>query len=70
MFWTEEKLGARLRELEGYRYRERIELVEWQVTEDLEGANGAYPPALDGEGSYGPGSIGPAMMLICGCTAR
>ncbi|WP_340024704.1 alpha-mannosidase [Paenibacillus sp. FSL K6-1096] len=48
MFWTEEKLGSRLRELAGYRYREQIELEEWQVTEDPEGANGAYPPALDG----------------------
>lgn len=49
MFWTEEKLGARLRELESYRYREGITLEEWQVTEDLEGANGAYPPVLDGD---------------------
>ncbi|WP_339219086.1 alpha-mannosidase [Paenibacillus sp. FSL H8-0332] len=48
MFWTEEKLGARLRELESYRYREGITLEDWQVTEDLEGANGAYPPTLDG----------------------
>lgn len=49
MFWTEDKLGARLRELESYRYREGITLEEWQVTEDPEGANGAYPPVLDGD---------------------
>lgn len=48
MFWTEEKLEARIKELGTYRYREAIQLVEWQVQEDEEGANGEYPSQPDG----------------------
>ncbi|MHA6530621.1 alpha-mannosidase [Paenibacillus sp. BAC0078] len=49
MFWTEEKLAARLRELEGYRYRELTKLNDWLMAEDKEGANGMYPPPLAGD---------------------
>ncbi|SET91305.1 alpha-mannosidase [Paenibacillus sp. NFR01] len=52
MFWTEEKLGARIAELEGYRYRENIILQEWLGMEDKEGANGAYPPNFESGDSY------------------
>ncbi|WP_172193895.1 alpha-mannosidase [Saccharibacillus qingshengii] len=50
MFSTEEKLAARIQELEAYRYREPIELGEWAGIEDEEGANGAYPPVTFDEG--------------------
>lgn len=61
MFWTEEKLALRLKELEGYRYREVITLDEWLVTEDQEGDNGVYPSAPEGDkklriGDYWTGS--------------
>ncbi|MBW4081910.1 alpha-mannosidase [Paenibacillus sp. S150] len=49
MFWTEEKLAAWLRELEGYRYRELVKLNEWLAAEDKDGANGVYPPLLEGD---------------------
>ncbi|WP_379161679.1 alpha-mannosidase [Paenibacillus sp. sgz5001063] len=49
MFWTEEKLAARLRELEGYRYREIAKLDDWLAVEDTDGANGMYPPRLEGD---------------------
>ncbi|OKP89678.1 alpha-mannosidase [Paenibacillus sp. P32E] len=49
MFWTEEKLAARLRELEGYRYREIAKLNDWLAVEDKDGANGMYPPQLEGD---------------------
>ncbi|ASA23243.1 alpha-mannosidase [Paenibacillus donghaensis] len=49
MFWTEEKLALRLKELEGYRYREAVKLDEWLVAADKEGANGTYPGAITGE---------------------
>ncbi|MDF2935984.1 MAG: alpha-mannosidase, partial [Paenibacillaceae bacterium] len=49
MFWTEEKLELRIKELQDYRYRERISLDEWSFKEDPEGANGMYPPPSDGE---------------------
>lgn len=47
MFWTEEKLEARIKELELYRYRDAVGLVEWQLQEDEEGANGQYPPTMN-----------------------
>lgn len=61
MFWTEEKLALRLKELEGYRYREVITLDEWLVAEDQEGDNGSYPSILAGDkklriGDYWTGS--------------
>lgn len=49
MFWTEEKLELRIKELLDYRYRERISLGEWSFQEDPEGANGMYPPAFGDE---------------------
>lgn len=49
MFWTEEKLELRIKELADYRYRESIPLAEWSVQEDAEGANGVYPPPASGE---------------------
>ncbi|WP_150274439.1 alpha-mannosidase [Paenibacillus tepidiphilus] len=52
MFWTEEKLGARIAELEPYRYRDAVILEEWLGLEDKEGANGVYPPPLEGGAPY------------------
>ncbi|WP_151734954.1 alpha-mannosidase ['Paenibacillus yunnanensis' Narsing Rao et al. 2020] len=52
MFWTEEKLGARITELERYRYRDAVILREWLGLEDNEGANGVYPPAIEGGQTY------------------
>ncbi|MGV2881705.1 alpha-mannosidase [Paenibacillus taichungensis] len=52
MFWTEEKLSARIAELEIYRYRESIVLEEWLAMEDEAGENGAYPPVLDSAKTY------------------
>ena len=48
MFWTEEKLAARITELESFRYRETYLLEDWLALEDKEGANGIYPPGLAG----------------------
>lgn len=50
MFWTTEKLAARLKELGEYRYRDAIQLNEWDFRIDEEKRNGAHPPA-DGEWS-------------------
>ncbi|MBY0011908.1 alpha-mannosidase [Paenibacillus typhae] len=52
MFWTDEKLDARIAELERYRYREAMVLTEWLGLEDKEGANGVYPPDLNQGNSY------------------
>ncbi|NGZ74454.1 alpha-mannosidase [Saccharibacillus alkalitolerans] len=46
MFQTEEKLAARIAELEPYRYRDAVRLDEWLGLEDEAGENGAYPPAF------------------------
>ena len=43
MFFTEKKAHARINELFEYRYRDRINLSEWQFAED-DGALGNYPP--------------------------
>ncbi|QSF47396.1 alpha-mannosidase [Paenibacillus tianjinensis] len=48
MFWTEEKLAARIAELAEYRYRETFQLEDWLVVEDKVGGNGMYPPVLEG----------------------
>lgn len=61
MFWTEEKLAIRLQELEGYRYREILQLDEWLVAEDKDGDNGTYPSVLTGgkkllQGDYWTGN--------------
>lgn len=46
MFWTVEKLQQRLNELDPYRYKEHIELSDWEAMEDEEKANGVRPPAF------------------------
>lgn len=48
MFWTIEKLTARLNELANYRYRDAIPLQEWAFQVDGEKKNGDHPPH-DGE---------------------
>jgi alpha-mannosidase len=45
LFWTEEKLAARIKELEMYRYREVASIDSFQSMEDHEGAIGARPPS-------------------------
>ncbi|UOF88719.1 alpha-mannosidase [Fodinisporobacter ferrooxydans] len=45
MFWTEEKLSARIKELNRFRYREMFTLGSFQSQEDEEGAIGARPPS-------------------------
>lgn len=52
MFWTDEKLGARVAELDRYRYRDTFELTEWLGIEDKEGANGVYPPEFEQGETY------------------
>ncbi|MGG3453337.1 alpha-mannosidase [Paenibacillus rhizolycopersici] len=44
MFWTEEKLNARIRELEAYRYRDAQPIEAFQAQVDEEGHIGARPP--------------------------
>ncbi|MCZ8516355.1 alpha-mannosidase [Paenibacillus filicis] len=46
MFWTREKLAARIRDLESYRYRDRMPVKAIKRRFDEEGAVGAYPPDL------------------------
>ncbi|MBO9597538.1 MAG: alpha-mannosidase, partial [Cohnella sp.] len=47
MFWTEEKLHARVVELEPFRYRDPIRIGLWLAKPDPDGRNGARPP-IDG----------------------
>ncbi|UUZ80923.1 alpha-mannosidase [Paenibacillus sp. P26] len=50
MFWTKEKLAARIRDLESFRYRDRRTVSGMKRIFDEEGAIGAYPPDMtDGE---------------------
>lgn len=44
MFWTEEKLNARIRELEAYRYRDAVPIAEFRALVDEEGRIAARPP--------------------------
>ncbi|MEK5176125.1 alpha-mannosidase [Heyndrickxia sp. FSL W8-0496] len=44
MFLTERKFEARIRELEGYRYRDCVPIEQFYIHED-DGDIGAYPPA-------------------------
>ncbi|GGO07543.1 alpha-mannosidase [Saccharibacillus kuerlensis] len=46
MFQTEEKLAARITELDKYRYRDAIQLEEWLGLEDEKGENGTFPPVF------------------------
>ncbi|WP_284640055.1 alpha-mannosidase [Paenibacillus silviterrae] len=43
MFWTIEKLEARIVELQPYRYRDAVPLENLRMKRDDEGANGSYP---------------------------
>ena len=45
MFWIEEKLAARIGELEPYRYRDPIVIRRFLAQPDAEGLIGARPPA-------------------------
>ncbi len=44
MFWTEEKLQARIAELEPHRYRDAIPIERFMARTDSEGLNGTRPP--------------------------
>lgn len=44
MFWTKEKLEARIRDLEAYRYREAMPIPEFRSQVDEEGRIGTKPP--------------------------
>jgi len=50
MFWTEQKLAARIKALGPYRYREARDISSFRFQLDEEGAVGARPPE-DGYGS-------------------
>jgi len=49
MFYTVEKLQARINELEPYRYRDGRSIDTFRIQRDEDGRIGAYPPA-DGDG--------------------
>lgn len=44
LFWTEQKLTARIKELDGYRYRDRMEIPSFRFQIDEKGEVGARPP--------------------------
>ncbi|MGV3488193.1 MAG: alpha-mannosidase [Tuberibacillus sp.] len=44
MFWTEKKLAARIRELDSYRYRDKMDIQSFRFQLDEEGAVGTRPP--------------------------
>lgn len=44
MWWTFEKLAARINELAGLRYRDERTIPQFACVEDREGAVGAFPP--------------------------
>lgn len=50
MFQTEKKLAARINELEGYRYREKLDISAFQLKADEHGEVGASP-AMEGDWS-------------------
>ncbi|MBP1962919.1 alpha-mannosidase [Paenibacillus aceris] len=50
MFWTVEKLHARIHELEPFRYRNEMVIDTFRIKQDAEGIIGAYP-SEDGEWS-------------------
>lgn len=45
MFWTQEKLAARIKEIEGMRYREELMIEGMTMKSDPGGEIGAYPTA-------------------------
>jgi alpha-mannosidase len=55
MFWTLDKLGQRIQELENYRYRGMMELGEWSYAVDAEHEIGAYPSDVKAEKQVGRG---------------
>ncbi|OUS67635.1 alpha-mannosidase [Paenibacillus sp. MY03] len=55
MFWTKEKLEARIKELKAFRYRDAILLTGLRMKIDGEGANGEYPTE---EGEWTPVRLG------------
>ncbi|MEK4850721.1 alpha-mannosidase [Paenibacillus sp. FSL H7-0756] len=55
MWWTVEKLGARIAELEDLRYRERREMKGLLMKRDTAGSAGAYP---DESGEWIPVTLG------------
>jgi alpha-mannosidase len=55
MFWTEEKLEARIKELEKYRYRDIISIPSFRFLLDEKGEIGARPPK---EGDWGKIKVG------------
>ncbi|MEK0316807.1 alpha-mannosidase [Cohnella sp. 56] len=49
MFWTIDKLHQRIEELAPYRYRDAVDVDDWEMQEDEAGANGVqHPPAIGG----------------------
>ncbi|MFK7692154.1 alpha-mannosidase [Paenibacillus sp. HJGM_3] len=44
MFFTEEKLALRIRELAGFRYRDAMKIPAFRFQIDEKGENGTYPP--------------------------
>ncbi|MCP1311141.1 alpha-mannosidase [Paenibacillus tyrfis] len=55
MLWTEEKLAARIRELDPFRYRDERDVTAMLRQFDTEGRIAAYPPE---EGEWEPVQIG------------
>ncbi|MEI7025710.1 alpha-mannosidase [Paenibacillus sp. y28] len=47
MLWTKEKLTARIKDLEPFRYRDELRIEGMKCKPDPEGAIGAYPPQQD-----------------------
>ncbi|THF83281.1 alpha-mannosidase [Cohnella fermenti] len=47
MFWTEQKLEARMKELEAYRYRDALVIKQFRAREDEAGEIGTRPPEDD-----------------------
>ncbi|WNQ12314.1 alpha-mannosidase [Paenibacillus aurantius] len=43
MFWTKEKLAARIKEMEPFRYRDSVPVAQMRMKPDPEGEIGAYP---------------------------
>ncbi|TVY07658.1 alpha-mannosidase [Paenibacillus cremeus] len=55
MLWTKEKLAARIKELDGFRYRDEQRVANLRLQEDPEGEIGSHPP--DNE-AWMPAQIG------------
>src|SRR5690606_36026415 len=44
MWWTLEKLAARINELSSWRYRDEFTIDQFQIQEDVAGLPGTLPP--------------------------